>query len=333
MKKLFSLVLLSAIMLCSKTSFSQTDENDKEKKRYEHVKEREISKTYPASGNTLDVENSFGSVKVTTWDKNEIKVDIHLEASSDNAAQAEKLFSLLDVKDWQEGKTVHFKTKIGDDKNNGCNNCKTSMQINYEIHIPSGNALDIENSFGKIEIPDYNGTVSVNSKFGSLTAGTISNAKKISVEFGKATIKSIDNIEGSFKFSKVEIGSLSGSNKVGVEFCHGSRIGLSSGLNSLDLKESYSTLNLKPADNLSASYDISTSFGSVKDKSNANIKRTDTPDEYGPDADRHYEGRSGSGSAKVNIKSSFGKIIIGDATDDELKDKSKKEKTKKTASI
>ena len=66
---------------------------------------------------------------------------------------------------------------------------------------------------------------------------------------------------------------------------------------------------------------ISTSFGSLVDRSNAGIKRTDTPNKYGPDSNKTYEGKSGSGSAKVDIKSSFGKIIVGEATEDDRKDK------------
>jgi hypothetical protein len=332
MKKLFKLVLLTTIFLGHTGLYAQ-DEPGQGKKKYAHVKERDISKTYPASGNGLTIENSFGNVNVNVWDKNEIKVDIHIEASSDDAGEAEKLFKLLDVKDWQEGKTVKFKTKIDENKTGGCKNCKTSMQINYEVHLPSGAALDVENSFGKINLPDFTGKVSLSSKFGSLTTGALTNADKITVEFGKATIKSMDNTDAVFKFSSIELGAISGACKMNIEFCSKSRIGLSAGLTGLNLKESYSTLNLKPADNLSASYEISTSFGNITDRTNANIKRTDTPDQYGPDSDRNYSGKSGSGAAKIIIKSSFGHIIIGEATDEELKGKPKKNKEKKVLSV
>ncbi|HRG93553.1 MAG TPA: hypothetical protein PLZ10_11430, partial [Chitinophagaceae bacterium] len=62
---------------------------------------------------------------------------------------------------------------------------------------------------------------------------------------------------------------------------------------------------------------------SFKNKTNTDIKRTDNPDEYGPDADRHFEGRSGSGSVKIDIRSSFGKLILGEATAEEMKEKDK----------
>jgi len=195
--------------------------------------------------------------------------------------------------------------------------------INYTVQLPAGTPLNIENSFGAIKLPDYSGPVSLTSKFGSLTTGNLSKVEKLWVEFGKADIKNITSATSTFKFSTVTLGNLSGSHKMNMEFCGGSRIGLGSDLNSLTLKESYSTVNLKPAANLSVSYDISTSFGSVNNKSNADIKRTDTPDKYGPDSDKHYEGKSGSGSSKVEVKSSFGHIIIGDATPEELESKNK----------
>jgi hypothetical protein len=76
---------------------------------------------------------------------------------------------------------------------------------------------------------------------------------------------------------------------------------------------------LQPAANFSASYDVSTSYGSFIDKTNAGIKRTDTPEKYGPDLDKHYEG--GSGSAKIIIKSSFGNVMIGEGTKEDMKEK------------
>jgi hypothetical protein len=327
MKQVFKIIAL-IVLLCNvipALAQNDKDKSDKhEKKRYEHLKERTISKTYPASGNTLNIDNSFGDVIVTTGGS-EIKVDIHIEASSTDKDQAEKIFNNLDVTDSKDGNQVKFKTTTNKNDKDGwnCKNCSSSMSIDYTVQLPAGTPLNIENQFGSIKLPDYTGTVSLTSKFGSLTTGNLSKVEKLWVEFGKADIKNITSATSTFKFSTVTLGNLSGNHKMNMEFCGGSRIGLGSDLSSLTLKESYSTVNLKPASNLSVSYDISTSFGSVNNKSNADIKRTDTPDKYGPDSDKHYEGKSGSGSSKVEVKSSFGNIIIGDATQEELETKGK----------
>src|ERR1044072_3988346 len=92
MKRTFKNIFPLVLLLITVQLFAQDDKEDKEKKqrqRYEFFHERNISKTYPASGNTLNIDNQFGEVKFVTWDKNEIKVDIHIEASSTNKALAD----------------------------------------------------------------------------------------------------------------------------------------------------------------------------------------------------------------------------------------------------
>jgi len=329
MKRTFKNIFLIVSLLAAVPLLAQDDKEDaekKEKKRYEFFRERNISKTYPASGNILNVDNKFGTVKVVTWDKNEIKVDIHIETSSTHKEIADKTFERLDVTDKQEGKNIYFETihnKNKDKENISCNNCSNTMSVDYTIQIPSNNALNIENSFGSIEIPDYNGPVSLVNKYGHLTAGKLSKPEKIVVEFGKANLKSIGNINLTFRYSTITIGSLTGNCKLDLSFCSYSKIGLDNGLTGLTVKDSYSSLHLDPAPNLSATYTIATSYGSVIDKANIGIKRTDAPEKYGPDLNKQYEGKSGTGSVKIDIKSSFGNIMIGQGTKADMKEKRK----------
>lgn len=328
MKKILIPAFSITLLLCTTVSRAQ-EEKQKERQKFEFVKQKDISKTYPASGNKLSIDNHFGNVKFVGWDKNEIKVDVHIEASSNQQDFAQKIFDAISVSDKQQGNEIQFKTNIDnkDGKNDNCKNCKSSISIDYEVHLPVSVALSVENSFGNTEIPDYTGPVSITNKFGNLTAGSLKKVEDIHIEFGKASIKNISNIDATFKFSKIGIASLSGDNKINLEFCDDTKINLDVNLTSLNLKESYSTVNLKPG-NLSASYTIATSFGSVIDRSNADIRRTDTPDKYGPDSNKKYEGKSGNGAAKIEIKSSFGKIIVGEPTAEDMKDNSNKNKNK-----
>ncbi|HKZ67759.1 MAG TPA: hypothetical protein VJ111_15440 [Chitinophagaceae bacterium] len=321
-------VFSMALLLSSQFIYAQEGKGkEKEgRKKYEFVKEKNISKTYPASGNKLSIENSFGHVKFIAWDKSEIKVDVHIESSSNQEDIAQKTFDAISVSDKHQGGEIEFKTSINN-KNDKCKNCKSSMQIDYEVHLPTSVVLDVENSFGNTELPDYSGAVSISNKFGNLTAGSLSNVKDIVIEFGGATIKSISNVDATFKFSKIDIDNLSGKNKINLEFCDATKINLDNNLTSLNLNESYSTVNINPG-NLSASYTISTSFGSFVDRTSVGVKRTDTPDKYGPDSDKTFEGKSGNGSAKINIHSSFGRIILGEPTAEDMKDKKDKSKNK-----
>ena len=326
MKKIIIPVFSLALLFNHLFIYAQDGKEKEERKKFEFVKQKDISKTYPAAGNKLSIENSFGHVKFMAWDKNEIKVDVHIEASSNQQDVAQKTFDAINVSDKQQGNEIQFKTSIHDNKND-CKNCKSSMSIDYEINLPASVALDVENSFGNTEIPDYTGALTISNKFGNLTAGSLSNVKSIVIEFGKATIKNLSNIDATFKFSKIDIANLSGKNKIKLEFCDATKINLDNDLISLNLNESYSTVNIKPG-NLSASYTIFTSFGSFIDRSSVGVKRTDSPDQYGPDSDKTFEGKSGNGSAKIDIRSSFGKIILGEPTAEEMKDKKDKSKNK-----
>jgi hypothetical protein len=329
MKRTFRNIFPIALLLFAVQLFAQDDKEDiekKEKKRYEFFRERNISKTYPASGNILNVDNQFGNVKVVTWDKNEIKVDIHIETSSTHKELADKTFERLDVEDKQDGKNIYFKTTHNKNKDKNhvtCNNCSNSMSVDYTIQIPSGNSLNIENTFGGIEIPDYNGPVSLVNKYGHLIAGKLAKPEKIVVEFGKADLKSIGNIDLTFKYSTITIGSLTGTCNLNLSFCSYSKIGLDNGLTGLTVKDSYSSLHLDPAPNLAATYTIATSYGSVIDKADIGIKRIDSPEKYGPDLNKKYEGKSGAGTVKIDIRSSFGNIMIGKGTKADMKEKKK----------
>ncbi len=319
MKKRFNLLLPIFFLVTSFASQAQQEDHQKhERKKYANVKQKDISKTYPAPGNSLSVVNGFGDVKVTTWDKNEIKVDIHIEVSSDNKDLAEQIFDKISVTDNQEGNKVSFKTENKGSDKTDCKDCHSSMSIDYTIQMPANNTLSIQNSFGDIVVPDYNGAISLDSKFGSLTAGKLQKTDELNVEFGNADIKSVSNVDAKFKFSSINIDQLGGNNKIYLEFCGFTKLNLASDLTGLDMKESYSTVNLRPAAGLTASYHISTNFGSVVDRSNIGIKRTDKEPDFGPDFNREYEG--GSGSVKIEAKSSFGKIIIGEATADDMKE-------------
>src|SRR3984885_6311448 len=88
-------------------------------------KKRTITKTYNVGpDDRLNIENSFGNIVVTTWDKNEIQVDIEIGVHASSDERAQKMMDQINVTDHQGGKDINFKTEIGNmgkgkDKDNG----------------------------------------------------------------------------------------------------------------------------------------------------------------------------------------------------------------------
>ena len=211
MKKILSLCS-ALILLCQVSLFAQDDNDNKndnkEKKKYEFVKTKSFSKSYNLSSDKVSIQNSFGSVEIKTWSKNEVKVDVAIEVSSNVETLAQKIIDGININSGSSN-GVWFKTENKGTNNN--NGEKSTMSIDYVVYLPASNPLKVSNEFGKTIIPDYSGEVELTSKFGSLTTGTLSNNKSISVEFGKANLGSVANGNVTVKYSKAVLGKLVGN--------------------------------------------------------------------------------------------------------------------------
>jgi formylmethanofuran dehydrogenase subunit D len=320
--RLFSIVL--SLFILQQQLFAQNDnenKNDKNKK-YEFVKNKAVNKSYNvAASDKLKIDNSFGDVEVHTWNKNEIKVDVTVEVSANTEALAQKIIDKISISDSKSGGDISFKTTI-----EGINNSKgekSTMKVNYNISMPASNPLRINNQFGAIVVPDFKGEAELSSHFGSLTTGTLSNAKSVNVEFGSANIESTNGVV-EIKYSSATIGKLVGNVKLNLEFSSATKINVDNSLTGLDVKVSYSSFNLKPATDISASYNISTSFGEFKNRTSIKFDGDDGDDSRGPKFDHNYSGKSGNGSVPVKIKSSFGEVVLGEPAPGDMKDKKKK---------
>lgn len=306
-------------------------------------RQRLINKSYPVTADDkLEIDNQFGNVAVSTWDKNEITVDIEIGARAATEERVQEIMNKLDVKDSKDGNTIAFKTTVDEIHNGGRNKGnegERSFYIDYVIHMPTSNRLQIENSFGKTEVADFKGLVSLTSKFGSLNTGKLDNVDLIDVEFGKAFLTEINNGRVIFKYNdQSRIGRVTGDVKITSEFSGNVQFVVADNIKELNVFESYSTVRMVVEKSLSADIDVHTSFGSFRNESEFNINENRESDEndYGPKFDKDYSGRAGEGRAKIRIKSSFGTVRLsynGASRDQDEKNKHKtKDKTDKDES-
>ncbi len=318
-------LLLPVLLLLQLSVLAQDDDDKDNNKKYEFSKSKAVNKSYNVSSNDkLSIDNSFGRVEVHTWDRNEIKVDVSVEVSASTNELAQRIIDGITVSDAQSSKEISFKTSFKHNNNNSGKNEKSTMKVNYSISMPSGNPLNIENEFGATVIPDYRGEIDLTSKFGSLTAGNLSNVKRLQVEFGRAKVESINGGNVVIKYSNSSLGRLSGDIKMNVEFSTAVKMNLDNSLTGLDIKASYSTVNLKPDANLGASYSIATSFGSLKNHTSVKFDGDGDDDhDDGVKFDHRYTGKSGNGNVPVKVTTSFGSVILGEPGPDDIKDKNK----------
>jgi hypothetical protein len=343
MKKVLFNVAFLAIGLLSLTSAIAQDDKDHDKNEPKYKKSKNFSKSYSlSSSDKVSLTNQFGEMKISTWDKNEVKVDATITGKSDDESRVQEILDNISIEDKKDGNMVSFKTKFANDdkkdkdkdknkdKDDNKKHRNEGMEINYTVYLPSSATLIADNQFGSMIVPDYRGEADITSKFGSLKAGKLSNAKEVTVEFGTGEIEQITGGKLNIRFSSGQVNKLSGDIKTNLEFSR-VKLNLDNDVKNLDVKNSYSTVYLDANKNFSASYDISTTHGDFSNKTSFSIKEQGENDNkgYGPKFSHQYSGTSGSGGAKLKMNSSFGEIILGhdlkfDVNDEKDHDKSGK---------
>jgi hypothetical protein len=336
MKKIWN--LFSLLLLLQLNLAAQNNNGNDDRKKYEFTKTKTYSKSYTvAASDKLDIKNRFGGVEIRTWNKNEIKVDVNITTTAQTADWVASVLDDIQVADNKTGNIITFKTlfvedldkKEGNkkgkrryDKYVGKNSHQT-MEVNYTVYMPETNALKVDDEFGAITVPDFKGEIEAQSKFGSLNIGIAPNIKKAVVEFGSGVFGNIANCTVNIKFSKSEFKKISGNMKLYFEFSDAAKINFDNSLTALQVSSSYSTVNLRPSNDLSVSYTINTSYGSFVNRSAIKFEDNDESEDKSPKFDFKYTGKSGAGTAQVKASTDYGKIILGEPNPEDMREKKK----------
>ncbi|TRX40839.1 hypothetical protein [Flavobacterium restrictum] len=179
MKKQCNLLLL--LLLIPLSSFSTATD-------YTFVKQKNIQKAYfvnPDAGLTID--NSYGTILVSTWDEDKIEFNIQIKVSGDKENWVNQRIDDITVdinalKGWVSAKTI---IENSNTKNNGKNN---SFEINYSVKIPKNGSVKLLNKYGNISTSDLFGSTDITCKYGKITLGKLYNSRNaIQMEYCSAS--------------------------------------------------------------------------------------------------------------------------------------------------
>lgn len=306
---------LSRILLCLFTLFIVLALSAQEKDAYLWPVnlQKDYSKSYPVGNETIVLANRYGAMKIETWDKNEVKVDVHVSVGSHSNEYAKQALEKISVTDKKEGDRIEYQTQIESwtyDNNGG-----HEFRIDYVVHLPANAKLIAENNFGPLTIGDYKGESELYCRYGTLTAGKLLNNKSIAVHNGRAKIQQVNEGNVLFRYSRVDIEKLSGKISGGFEYCNSIDIPVDNALTELELKNNYTNLYLMAAKDFSANYDITTNNARVTGKNDIVIKEelanpnTSRTNNFNPV--HKYTGSLGKGGGTmINIKSNYGNIRV-----------------------
>ena len=170
---------------------------------------KSVNKKYKvAQSDKLTIDNKFGDVKITTWDKNELEVNITITVTASSEKEVLKRIDNIDVKIDESADEKSFKTYFVNEKKN-ISNGKSEISIDYEVKMPKTNNLDVKNSFGAFIINDIDGRVIAKVKFGSARVGKVSHPDSdLRFEFSDPVeIEHIERSRLTLKYSKMSVTS------------------------------------------------------------------------------------------------------------------------------
>jgi len=214
MKHRYKIIYLIGLLFISSWSFGQ-----------EQTKEL-FNKTFKVDRNiALELDNSFGNITVSLWNKQEFEVVVELKLDGFSAKETEKFLSKVSIDSDASSSEVKVNTDWDD---NISTNGKKSFEVNYLVKIPDGHPLDIENSFGNLSLPDYAGEVKLDVEYGNLNTGKLKNGD-IELSFGSGTIEELASGDLEVKYA----------DELDINY-----------LGNVDFETGFSHVSIKKADNI-----------------------------------------------------------------------------------
>ena len=301
-------------------------------------KVKTYSKSYPMDANDkLSINNKYGNVVVKTWNKNEAKVDIEIKSYASSDATAQKMIDAISISDSKNGDVISFNTNFGSSSNRSVwdlfNNMSDNhkVEVNSTIYTPSKNALDIKNRYGSMELPDFDGRVTIDCAYGNVEAKSLMNGdNQVDVKYGNASIDALGSGDVNVKYGNLDLGSVdklnfsigNGSVRIGriktsaninAHYAGGIQIdNLDKNFKSFSYSASYSSLKVGVDNSSNANFDVTVRYGSFNyDGLPVEItEKTPSDDSKGWKPTKNFKGHVGKANADrtISISSSYGDV-------------------------
>ncbi|WP_046757961.1 DUF4097 family beta strand repeat-containing protein [Kordia jejudonensis] len=206
--------------------------NNGKKFKGKHTKEKTITQEFSvASDALLKVSNSYGTVHMTSWDKNTVAIEVLIQTNGDSEEKVIERLKQVDVDFNNSSTMVSARTRFGSNTSKSwfkwTKRNKVSVTVNYTIKFPKGNALNISNDHGSIFINRAENKVSLNCDYGRMEIGellgddnmlnfdytnnvTIAFMKsgRINADYSSFTINNAEDIELNTEHTKSRFGTI-----------------------------------------------------------------------------------------------------------------------------
>ena len=199
----------------------------------------------------LQLENKYGNVLFKGWELAKVSVKVTVRVEEGKRESAQELLSRIEPVFTATGGLLSIKTEIRNKKKGWLADFFNStlplggdngnIQIDYEISLPKGADLRVDNKFGDVAIEDWNGDLKAKIGHGNLWLGNDLEKADIQMAFGRVRAKDLGrgNIEldnGELRMENAEVLRLA-SNGAEISINNVNRLEVQSNKDELEINE------------------------------------------------------------------------------------------------
>ncbi len=198
---------LASIIICSASAQSVT-----EKRSF-------IKSMHSGSDTKLEIDNEYGDIHITTWDKDSVYIMADIEAFAPTHAKLDKMFEGININITGTALLIRAKTEFNKgitellegfkDLTDKIITYNSKVKINYFINAPDNIDVSIDNQFGDIYMETNKQSVMVSLSNGSFRANSLNRLSSLSISFGSVEIGSVKYADLKPTFSELVIGESS----------------------------------------------------------------------------------------------------------------------------
>lgn len=166
--------------------------------------EKTYSETFDVDGDgTVVLENRYGEIRVSTWDRDIVQIDVRVKVSADDQDDADDTFDRIQIDFSESGNRAKATTSIGDRRGKGGGildrifngdwswggSSSNDFKVYYEVKMPASANLETTAKYCDVELPDLTGDTRLSIGYGDLYAGDLKGqTNAITVSYGSARI-------------------------------------------------------------------------------------------------------------------------------------------------
>jgi len=191
------------------------------------LQSREFKKTVDiSSGAEFRLETDKGSVRLTSWDNNQIDIYAHIEPPKNESEEYGRRAvegARIDVVGGGSSLTVRSNfdgVPYKDGPLSSMNHSKALPDIHYEIRAPRNLNLTVDIDRSKLDLQAFQGKIRIKSDRSPVTASDLDGEVRINIDRGSLTL---NQLKGSLELdadrtdSRVETLSLSGDSRIALD--------------------------------------------------------------------------------------------------------------------